>query len=245
MCSLRRVVGGNVMFELLKLIGTRIFDTALEFWRRHLDERRHVPTRFLKMKGLTDEIRRFDPFLSSRDDQTQGAAFWTRNEDLRRFDSYIETPPTVGTDYANVSLIVAGPSGAGKTIFLTRVVRPQYPERFVLISEYSDFFSTLINKIPCPTNELIDARTYLAGDFDAFARNAKAISIGQILDNSESLLKEDSHLSELSERTNEFVRTALEGRETTLFVFDQIERFLVDVRFGLTHTSTTLADFFE
>ena len=84
--------GVDVMVEFLTHIPSKkCCDTTLEFYRDKLDERRYVPARFLKMKGLTDEIGEFDPFLSSRrgrrmqgtsDNQDYDAVLWTRKKNL-------------------------------------------------------------------------------------------------------------------------------------------------------------------
>jgi hypothetical protein len=212
-------------------IAKMLFEYAVEVVRKNFNESDFFPPDIAKLKGLPDEPRTFDPFLSARKGKTDGGVgVWQRDGDVERLRAHLK-------EHTSTHLILTGPSGAGKTVFLTQIVKARYLGSFVEVSKYSNFLSTLISQIPCDRPDLIDRRTSLDNSLQAYIETAKPIFVGKVLQDRAALVKNDVVLAKITDEISQFITDAMATRPLTLFVFDQIERFLLDVKYKLAHAS--------
>lgn len=174
------------------------------------------------MTGLPEQAGLFDPFLSSRD---HSKLVWPRDEDVERFQDHITK-----NQYSHTILV--GSSGTGKSVFLDRIVRPLYENSFVFTDRYNNFLSTLINKIPCDHADN-GRRTELAQQLVTYISEAKPQYIHDALRDRDEY--PDAGLVSLVNETAAFIESCLKSKPLTLFVFDQIERFVTDFRYSATH----------
>ena len=184
-----------------------------------------VPRRYWTMDGLPETASAFSPFFS--DDGTEQV--WSRDADLKRFMVQMEHNIETHT-------ILTGPSGSGKSTFLRRVVKPALGANLIFNSSYLDFTKTFINIIPTP-NHLVPRKLELEKAIKTFLKNPPVnLSINCVLQDN-TAFEEDlpKVLREIGDRAESFIRAALKDRPTTYFVFDQIERFLADLK----HLSTS------
>jgi hypothetical protein len=203
-------------------IAKYLLPRAAELYQKYFDERRYWPHAIEQLNGLPDKTGIFDPFLSSR--QTATVEPWSRNGDLERFEAHVAKA-------AKSHLIVTGPSGAGKTIFFAQAVKSKYHPHFILIRRYHDFLSTLINAIPADEGQ----KMALEDGVKRYLQAARPIRLSQALQEREILLANDPALQALTRDIQTFVRKSMDGGETTLLVFDQIERFLLDIEYQSLH----------
>lgn len=179
-----------------------------------------VPRRYWTMDGLPETASAFSPFFS--DDGTEQV--WSRDADLKRFMVQMEHNIETHT-------ILTGPSGSGKSTFLRRVVKPALGANLIFNSSYLDFTKTFINIIPTP-NHLVPRKLELEKAIKTFLKNPPVnLSINCVLQDN-TAFEEDlpKVLREIGDRAESFIRAALKDRPTTYFVFDQIERFLADLK---------------
>jgi hypothetical protein len=210
------------MWEFVEKFLTR----AWKLYSDRFDENRYMPARFKEMAGLPQTVGVFDPFLSSR---LKDSKVWPRPDDLKRFQDHV-------AKNIHSHMILVGSSGAGKTVFIEEIVQAEYPDAFILTSVYNEFLSTLINNIPCGT--MFTDRTDLAREITDYINDeATASPIDLVLRQDEKFPDED--LRVLIEKTIDFIKKCLRGKPTTLFVFDQIERFVSDFRYAATHSEET------
>ena len=179
-----------------------------------------VPRRYWTMDGLPEKAGNFSPFFG--DEGTEQV--WSRNADLKRFMLQMEHNIETHT-------ILTGPSGSGKSTFLRRVVRPVLGENLIFNSSYLDYKKTFINIIPTP-DHLVAKKLELEKAIKTFLKNPPAnLSINSVLQDN-TAFEEDlpKVLREIGDRAESFIRAALKDRPTTYFIFDQIERFLSDLK---------------
>jgi energy-coupling factor transporter ATP-binding protein EcfA2 len=124
--------------------------------------------------------------------------------------------------------ILTGPSGSGKSTFLRRVVRPALGDDLIFNSSYLDFIKTFIDIIPAP-DHLVPRKMELEEAITAFLKQPIQLSINKVLQDN-TLFETPKVLVEIGDRAEAFIRDALRDRPTTYFVFDQIERFLSDLK---------------
>ena len=216
------------MAEILKLIEKKIIEGAIVFYRDHFDERQYYPKKYRKMPGLRP-VGKFDPFLSSRKDDN--GKIWSRDADLARLKEHLAT-------HEKSHLILAGASGVGKTVFLTRIVQPAFGANVHLIARYNNFLSDLINSMPCE-GALADRRLDLSNLLVSYTKTAPEITIGRVLQERESIVRADERLNKLTAEIESFIVDALNGKPITIFIFDQIERFLVDIKHRIARSVRT------
>lgn len=176
-----------------------------------------VPRRYWTMDGLPEKAGAFSPFFS--DDGVEKV--WSRDVDLKRFMAQMENNIYTHT-------ILTGPSGSGKSTFLRRVVKPVLGENLIFNSSYLDFTKTFIDIIPTP-NHLVARKLELEEAIAAFLQQPIKLSINKVLQDN-TLFKIPKVLVDIGDTAESFIRDALKGRPTTYFVFDQIERFLSDLK---------------
>lgn len=193
-----------------------------KLYSEHLNEDRYVPPRISKLVGLPTEAKKFDPFLSSR---TTDNPIWPREDDLQRFNDHMRNNQHSHT-------ILVGSSGTGKSVFLRRIVKPNYPGSFFLMDRYNNFLSSFINMLPCNDHEK-ENRTDLATRISQHIKTATPQLIDKIL--TDRVIADDDGLNKLLEEAEQFITNCLRDRPLTLFVFDQIERFVEDFRYASTH----------
>lgn len=223
---------------LIEIIKSRL--ELLNFWRRVFDERYKFPSEYRHKKGLPDREkktpsvqvednvfgapRQFDPFNVK--------SLWSRKKELERFNKHLQK-------CEKFHLILAGPSGSGKTVFLNEIIKPQYGERFIGIAVYNKFLDDLVRNIPCP--ETYDAEKHdIADRIKDRLKNAKSRPITEAFGNKFP----DEGLVVLVKNAQNFIERALaeysagdDSEKLILFVFDQIERFLSNIKFYVAHSS--------
>jgi hypothetical protein len=176
-----------------------------------------VPSRYWLMDGLPEKPGEFSPFFSEYGYET----IWSRAADLARFQKQMELNIHSHT-------ILTGPSGSGKSTFLKHVVKPVLGKQLVFNSSYFDFVKTFIDSIPTPASA-IHIRMALEKHIAEFLKQPIKLSIDEVLQDT-SLFPIPTDLIAIGDQTEQFIRTALKGAPTTYFVFDQIERFLSDLK---------------
>jgi hypothetical protein len=183
-----------------------------------------VPRRYWSMDGLPEKPGEFSPFFSEAGPEK----IWSRSADLDRFHQHM-------AKNIHSHTILTGPSGSGKSTFLKRVVKPALgEEHFIFNSSYFDLTNTFIDSIPTP-DELAPKRMDLDAEIIEFLARTIKLSINQVLQDTAlfpvpAFFRIPPALVEIGDHAETFIREALEGKPTTYFVFDQIERFLSDLK---------------
>lgn len=176
-----------------------------------------VPRRYWTMDGLPAKAGEFSPFFA--DNGTEQV--WSREADLKRFMAQMESNIDTHT-------ILTGPSGSGKSTFLRRVVKPVLGDDLIFNSSYLDFTKTFINIIPAPAH-LVPRKLELEQAIAAFLEKPIKLSINKVLQDN-TVFAIPKELVEIGDTAEAFIRDALRRRPRTYFVFDQIERFLSDLK---------------
>jgi len=196
---------------------------ALEKFRTHVWPIFHravisdVPKRYWILEGLPEKAGVFCPFFSEHGKEE----IWSREADLKRFMFQMERNVDTHT-------ILTGPSGSGKSIFLRRVVKPVLGDNMIFNNSYLDFTKTFINIIPTP-DHLVPRKLHLERAIAAFLGNPIKLSLTDVFElGTNSNLPKD--LVDIGNTAEAFIRDALKDRPRTYFVFDQIERFLSDLK---------------
>lgn len=176
-----------------------------------------VPRRYWTMDGLPEKAGSFSPFFG--DEGTEQV--WSRDADLKRFMAQMESNIYTHT-------ILTGPSGSGKSTFLRRVVKPVLGKNLKFNNSYLDFTKTFIDIIPTP-DHLVPRKLELEEAIAAFLDQPIKLSINKVLQDN-TLFKIPKVLVDIGDTAEAFIRDALKDQPRTYFVFDQIERFLSDLK---------------
>ena len=176
-----------------------------------------VPRRYWTMDGLPEKAGNFSPFFG--DEGTEQV--WSRDADLKRFMLQMESNIYTHT-------ILTGPSGSGKSTFLRRVVKPVLGKNLKFNNSYLDFTKTFIDIIPTP-DHLVPRKLELEEAIAAFLQQPIKLSINKVLQDN-TLFKIPKVLVDIGDTAEAFIRDALKDQPRTFFVFDQIERFLSDLK---------------
>lgn len=190
-----------------------------------------VPPEYWTMVGLPEKPGEFSPFFS----ESGPDKVWSRPADLARFHQHM-------AQNIHSHTILTGPSGSGKSTFLRYIVKPDLKEQLVFVNSYFDITSTFIDSIPFidgllspPNDKLTSNRMDLDAAISEFLASPINLSINQVLQDTSSFrisnaFKLPQALVDIGDHTETFIRQALDGRQMIYFVFDQIERFLSDLK---------------
>lgn len=179
----------------------------------------NIPQKYLTMKGLPDQTGMFSPFFTDGDTKEP----WPRDNDWNRFESAMAANKQAHT-------LLAGPSGSGKSTFLERIVKARIPEAQIVSSNsYFKFISTILHQLPHHPKE--EELSGLEDEVDAFLKSVPAdLSIDRAFQEAYQLPKPNAPLAVMGNRVTKYVEETLAGKPLTYFVFDQIERFLSQLK---------------
>lgn len=180
---------------------------------------RYISRDISRWSGLPKEQTIFRPFAVDVDGGRENE-FFERNEEYNKFSKYLRRT-------INSHTILTGPSGAGKTYFMYKIVQNCNDYKFCFVNKYDNLIANIVYSFSWPDAGLVQRDDFLEeiSEYNSRHRGTTVASV---------LLKPSRYIREFEndvwyEKFTNYINMAFLDDVVHLIVFDQMERFLASL----------------